>query len=599
MRMNVYTNKGVLERARSGKGGTLEDFLVLISEPLVVDDAATKRFVDDRFANLPIDSITSGVFAGSQLPAMSGDVISDAGSTQVHLRPFVSAGNVVTPQVNAKGLVTGGGVLSDEHLPDLDWSVVQSGHPTDVIGYGIGDAISDTGGAVTVNITLSGPPTQSTHAATKAYVDTASLAGGGGGVGIGDIMLKITNTSPIGYLQCNGAMVSKTAYAALYAVMGDSYDSRIVTGAGKPWQQQFNININNQINFNSPVAGTALAATTAFGEVAVTKNKIYILGGSNGTNSNVIQSATIGEDGAIGAWTNSGLTLPSGMKNFQVAVTKNFLYLLSGVGAGNSTNFIYRSPIDATGTLGNWQTDGSLPLGVSGHQVFLTASRMYVIGGSVDGGANAISTVHYTDIAADGSLGSWTAGPILPISLQHARLAVTKGRVYLIGGHTGTVVIPNLIYGNIDDHGVITGWTTSTVLPTSAAMGHTVVTDKYVYYMGGTVNNDLSGATGNIYRAPIAVDGGIGSWELMSGTCAIKGGHVVSLRNRISVIGGLNAAGTYLNTTVNYLTNNAGAPNDYSSYYTTAVFSPDTTVNFQLPDLSFAFIDAGKYFVKY
>jgi hypothetical protein len=337
----------------------------------------------------------------------------------------------------------------------------------------------------------------------------------------------------------------------------------------------------------------------AMGEVVVTKNKAFILGGSNGSNLNTIQRATIAEDGTLGVWSNLAMTLPSGMRNFQVAVTKDHLYVLAGTGAGNSTNFVYRTPIDANGDLGAWQTDGVLPVGLSGHQVFLTSTRMYILGGSINGGTTAVNTVYFAQINSNGSLGAWTAAPELPINVQHTRLAVTKGRVYLLGGHTGSVTLSNLIYATIDTNGILGAWIPTSVMPISIAMGQVLVTTKFVYYLGGTVNNDLSGVSTNIFRAPIEVDGGIGAWTLMTGSCPVKGGHLVSIRNRICVFGGMNAAGGFLNTSTRFFTSNQGGVNDLSYYYTEVVFSPNTALTFKLPNLSFDYAQAGSFFIKF
>lgn len=599
MRINIYTGEGVLQRNRTSPGGTVLDYIQLITDPTTDADAATKSYVDLKFDNLNVNTITTGALNASVLPAMTGDVISTEGTGVLNLTPVVNAGVYTNVVVNAKGLVTGNTPLQAADIPDMTWSVFTSEIPTTPAGYGIQDAISSAGGVINVNITLSGAPTLADHAATKAYTDTAAATGGGGGVAVGDVMLKMVNTTPAGFLKCNGAMVSKTTFANLYAVMIDALDNRTIIGSGKPWQQQYQINTDGDIGFTNSVAGTTLSTTTAMGEVVVTKNKVFIFGGTNGVNISTIQSAAIAEDGTIGAWSNLPLTLPSGMRNFQVAVTKNFLYVLSGVGAGNSTNFIYRSPIDGNGNLGAWQTDGVLPAGLSGHQVFLTASRMYLIGGSIDGGTTALNTVHMAVIGADGSLGSWTAGPVLPVNVQYTRLSVTKGRVYLMGGHTGSVVIPNLIYGVIDTNGVITSWIASSVLPISTALGHTFTTGEFVYYLGGSINNDLSGVSTNIFRAPVEVDGGIGAWIQMTGTCPVRSGHLISVRNRVHIFGGVNSAGTLLNTSLSYITTNPGAPNDMSFYYTDVIFSPGAAADFKLPDLSFTTTPHGEFYVKF
>ena len=63
-------------------------------------------------------------------------------------------------------------------------------------------------------------PTASTHAATKAYVDAAASAGG---VPSGTIITFSASTAPTGYLKANGAAVSRTTYAALFAAIGTQY----------------------------------------------------------------------------------------------------------------------------------------------------------------------------------------------------------------------------------------------------------------------------------------------------------------------------------------------------------------------------------------
>ena len=601
MRINVYSNKGVLERARTIPGGTITGYLQLVSDPLSETDATTKRYTDERFAAIGISDITEGVFKEETLPAMTGDVVSTAGTNIINLAPIVSAGNYVNPTINEKGLVTGSAPLVGNAMPELDWSVVQDGHPTDTLGYGIMDAVSVTGGRVNVNITLNDHPTDPQHAATKYYVDTTALGSGSAGLNVGDIILKYKAGTPTGFLQCNGALVSKTTYANLYAVLTVGYDDRIVMGAGKPWQQQYGFNPNAHYNFYSPSARSNLANSTANAQIAVTKNKIFVFGGANGVGvlSNAIQTASVDSSGGIGTWTNNTLTLPSGMSNFQVVVARNYLYLLSGVSAGNANNFIYRAPIDAMGNLGNWQSAGVLPQGVSGHQAVVTTTRLYIIGGSLDGGTTTINTVHYADIAEDGSLGTWTAGPNLPFGMQHTRVAVSKGRVYLLGGHTGSTVVPNLIYGSVDSTGAITAWTASTVLPVSVSSGSVMATDSYVYYIGGTTSNTLASATGNIYRAPIQSDNSIGTWELLSGSFAVKGSSMAFLPGGIVAIGGIDANGTYLNTVTQFTNTSVNVSADLSFYYSNDVLLSPASTTFRLPELTIDPSTNMQYYIKY
>ena len=67
----------------------------------------------------------------------------------------------------------------------------------------------------TVPVVLPADPTTALQAATKQYVDTGSPAG---------IIAPFAGTSaPTGWLSCNGAAVSRTTYATLYAAIGTTW----------------------------------------------------------------------------------------------------------------------------------------------------------------------------------------------------------------------------------------------------------------------------------------------------------------------------------------------------------------------------------------
>lgn len=67
--------------------------------------------------------------------------------------------------------------------------------------------------------TLSGDPTLALEAATKQYVDAAAA----GSSPSGALIMWPTGTAPSGWLLCNGAAVSRTTYAALFAVIGTTF----------------------------------------------------------------------------------------------------------------------------------------------------------------------------------------------------------------------------------------------------------------------------------------------------------------------------------------------------------------------------------------
>jgi microcystin-dependent protein len=71
--------------------------------------------------------------------------------------------------------------------------------------------------------TPSGPTasagTNTTQLATTAFVTTAA----GLSVPAGSVITYAGNTAPAGWLKCNGAAISRSAYSALFAVVGSTY----------------------------------------------------------------------------------------------------------------------------------------------------------------------------------------------------------------------------------------------------------------------------------------------------------------------------------------------------------------------------------------
>ena len=81
-----------------------------------------------------------------------------------------------------------------------------------------------SGGTLTGNLTLPGVPTTTNMAATKGYVDTQIAAiPSGDATPAGTVIYTARTTAPTGYLKANGAAVSRTTYATLFAAIGTTY----------------------------------------------------------------------------------------------------------------------------------------------------------------------------------------------------------------------------------------------------------------------------------------------------------------------------------------------------------------------------------------
>jgi hypothetical protein len=110
------------------------------------------------------------------------------------------------------------GVNADGDKLDQNLDVIVSWSNTEVINR-------DGSIAMTAPLLLPGDPTQANQAATKHYVDTKAAGGGSsGGDPIGAMVTwHVSIAAPTGWLNCQGQAVSRTTYAALYAVIGTKY----------------------------------------------------------------------------------------------------------------------------------------------------------------------------------------------------------------------------------------------------------------------------------------------------------------------------------------------------------------------------------------
>lgn len=220
MQVNYFNNFGGVIRDIKLKGNTLTGDLILIRDPVDLNEAATKNYVDNLFNSLNVMLITTGVLSPTQLPALSGDVVSNPGTNVTSL---LFRGFTVTPvtktAVNQKGIVEAIFTLSGSDIPGFDWSKITADKPTTLGGYGITDAIDTSGGSVDVNLTMAQNPTSAKEVATKAYVDAAAASVNSAAV-TGDLIYKPTDITPLGYLRCNGALLVITAYQALFDKIG-------------------------------------------------------------------------------------------------------------------------------------------------------------------------------------------------------------------------------------------------------------------------------------------------------------------------------------------------------------------------------------------
>lgn len=562
MKIDTIRSGGQSQGGLDQSGGTLSGKLMLSRNPQLPLEAATKAYIDAELQTLNASNFTTGTLAIARLPAFSGDVSNDAGSNTINLsNSGVTAGEYGKIVVNEKGRATNGTVLAGSDIPNVGFDKIISDKPTTLEGYGISDGVPVSGVLMTGALNLSSNPSSSEHLITKQYVDgmvtTLSSAK------TGDIVRKSYSSTPVGFLKCNGALVGKTTYPDLYAIIGDNNNTYNMVGGGKPWQYQYEINEFQLADINNWTTGTGLPAYLAYSNTIVTKNRVYMIAGhTNTTPTASLYRAVINDDGTLGAWGGAG-TLPYATFSNQIVFTKNRVYILGGVNGSNtaSINSILTAELNADGTLGTWVVDSlTLPGPVSAAQAFVTNSRVYLVGGN--NYSTALSSVYYAPINSDGTLGAWVTDTPLSFTIASGQSAVIKNRVYLLGGMINGVGSGAVYYAVINSDGSLGTWTLGSPLPAVWTIGQTFVTKNRIYMISGHNGTAYISA---IYSAAINADGTLGTWSTAT---SIPGGlanaQLAVTKNRIHLLGGFN--GGYLASV--YTAAIAGGLNDYSAYFT-------------------------------
>lgn len=572
MRYTIFKRGGYNQGTIGSTGGEVAGKVILSRNPIGSNEASTKSYVDVKFATLPVNSFTSGVIRAARVPEFAGDIVKLEGNAATTVKTTtVAPGIYPKVTVNIKGQITGGTVLVEGDIPVLPWSKIATGKPTTIGGYGITDALGTSGGVMTGTLKVSEVNSDTKCLANKSYVD--SMAIGGTGTVTGGVIYRNDPVTPSGYLRCNGGEVSKTTYAALYAVIGDQFGGEMTLGSGKPWEQQYGFNTEQTGDLTEFTEETALSVGLRSSHVVVTKNRVYLIGGvstSTGQGTNLIYTAPIDNNGTIGTWSASGtLSIATGVAYGEAIVTKNRVYIIGG----NQTT-TYTAPINPDGTLGAWTTGTSLPGVATYSSVIVTKNRVYVIGGQVDAGTVS-SSIYTASIDNNGVIGTWSTASNIPGPLYGSCVILTKNRVYLLGGQDGQQNTTKVYTASVSASGNLGGWTEVSGLAGTASFGQVIVTKNKVYLNRGQ--------SGGFITATINPDGTLGTWIPSGVNIGIDTyGKVIVTKSKLYTFVGQSTPALTKVLSIPF----SGGLNDYSPFYDGTYEPLVNSSNFRLPNFT-------------
>lgn len=220
---------------------------------------------------------------------------------------------------------------------------------------------------------------------------------------------------------------------------------------------------------------------------------------------------------------SEGPTLPMTVDHHHTFVAETAagpgLYVVGGFDGQRARDDVYRAAINDDGTLEAFEPAGTLPAGRTGAALLVSGSTVVLAGGGVQGafGMSFSNTVVVGELADDGSLGDFRAGPALPGVRFHASGAVHGERLYVSGGVTGDgATQADVFLATLDDGGLSEWETVATLTPSRSHHASIVVGDRLLL-VGGLTGNPFQNATTtftDVLAADIAADGSLSDFEM-------------------------------------------------------------------------------------
>lgn len=346
------------------------------------------------------------------------------------------------------------------------------------------------------------------------------------------------NSVPAGY---NAYVFNPTTgiYSNLTGAVSHASESTFVTTA-------------KALNFNDLT--DEFVRNIILGEGILVGEYYYVLGGQNGSVLNsVLYAPYDASTQSFGSWTFT-TPLPTTLVSFALAENNGYLYVISGATNGGNyptnsssdyTNTTYYAPINSDGSIGAWVTSTeTLPVLLGMGKALVVDNVLYLITSFQSTGI-ANYNVYYSVLNSDGSLGAWnTQSNVMSTSTQSGGSALTnyESYYYVVGGSNSSYwALSQVTLLTLDTTTNQFTATTQTALPVALRRPNAFVYNSTLYVQDGG-NPDTSFINTNLYSAPIASDGTIGSWSTAPNPLAGLYVNILSydtVNNLIINIGGI------------------------------------------------------------
>lgn len=281
--------------------------------------------------------------------------------------------------------------------------------------------------------------------------------------------------------------------------------------------------------------------------------------------------------GEIQPWQTNANSLPAPRDAHATVTANGYVYVLGGDDSTsgsptNGTTTVYYAKLNADGSLGSFSTTTALPANRVDTMSVVANGYIYAIGGAtVNTGGNAVTTIYYAKLNADGTIGSWlTAANSLPQARKNGGAVVVNNYLYILGGENTSARTRTTFYAKLNADGSVGGWkcesngtgndcgtaptTVNNQIPFVSSNQAATVANGYIYLVGndnGVANPDIGFARPNS-------DGSLGAWACQGAVGCLAGGPgngntlplgvrgntAVALNGYLYSIGGSNTGGS-------------------------------------------------------
>jgi N-acetylneuraminic acid mutarotase len=250
--------------------------------------------------------------------------------------------------------------------------------------------------------------------------------------------------------------------------------------------------------------------------------------------------STQSADADRGAW-RTAASAPTKRTEVAAAMLGNKIYVVGGFEKPSLNNVVNLSitPVleEYDPSTDRWTNKAPMPVGLHHVGIAVTGGRMYVVGGYKQSGLSVwgpVATVYAYDPGTD----SWAERAPLPTARGALSVAVHDGRLYAIGGYEGKANSAAVeVYDPVRDV-----WAARAQLPTARDHLASATASGKVYAIGGRLKGD--------YHRNLSVmevyDPGADRWSRAADLPTARSGITAAeVGGRIYVFGGEGADGTF------------------------------------------------------